>query len=129
MAKKQSKNRAFEPKKQSKTVFFTYSFTSATKIPKKISGCHWGSINVVILILNQIPRPPVRIFWLNNQPTGQHAVDSLEFHWRTLAPFVLELYLSSTGELKFHWSSWGFSWTWPSCATARGISSIHTEST
>ena len=25
------------------------------------------------------------------------AVDSLEFHWRTLVPFVLELYLSSTG--------------------------------
>ena len=50
------------------------------------------------------------------------AVDSLEFHWRTSVPFVLELYLSSTGELKVHWSSWGCSWTWPSCATARGVS-------
>jgi len=49
-------------------------------------------------------------------------VDSREFHWRTLVPFVLELYLSSTGELKFHWSSWGCSWAWPSCATARGMS-------
>ena len=33
-----------------------------------------------------------------------------KFHW------------SSTGELKVHWSSWGCSWTWPSCATARGMS-------
>ena len=24
-------------------------------------------------------------------------MDSLEFHWRTLVPFALELYLSSTG--------------------------------
>jgi hypothetical protein len=34
-AKKQSKTSAFEPKKQSKTDFFIYSFTSGTKIPKK----------------------------------------------------------------------------------------------
>ena len=33
-----------------------------------------------------------------------------KFHW------------SSTGEPEFHWSSWGCSWTWPSCATARGMS-------
>ena len=26
-----------------------------------------------------------------------YSVDSLEFQWRTLVPFVLELYLSSTG--------------------------------
>ena len=29
---------------------------------------------------------------------------------------------SSTGELEVRWSSWGCSWTWPSCATARGMS-------
>ena len=28
---------------------------------------------------------------------GRQAVDSLEFHWRTLVPLELELYLSSTG--------------------------------
>ena len=33
-----------------------------------------------------------------------------KFHW------------SSTGKLKVHWSSWGCSWTWPSCATTRGMS-------
>ena len=31
----------------------------------------------------------------------QHTVDSLEFHWRTLVPLTLELYLSSTGEPEF----------------------------
>ena len=44
--KKLSKNRAFEPKKkQSKMDFFTYSFTSATKIPKKIPQTGKASLN------------------------------------------------------------------------------------
>ena len=54
-------------------------------------------------------------------------MDSLEFHWRTLVPLELELYLSSTGvpleNLRSAWGcSWGCSWTLPSCATARGMS-------
>ena len=34
---------------------------------------------------------------LCNQNLTKLAVDSVEFHWRTLVPFVLELYISSTG--------------------------------
>ena len=33
----------------------------------------------------------------NIQDIEMHAVDSLEFHWRTLVPLELELYLSSAG--------------------------------
>ena len=47
----------------------------------------------------------LRLEWVNKP------VDSLEFHWRTQVPFVLDLYLSSIEELKVQWSSW----TWPSC--------------
>ena len=60
--KNRAKTEHLIQKKTEQNGFFTYSFTSATKIPKKISGYQWGSIKVVILILNQIPRPPVRIF-------------------------------------------------------------------
>ena len=66
LAKKQSKTRAFEPKKTEQKGFFLLTASQAQqKSLKKISGFHWGSIKVVILIPNQIPRPAVRIFRLN----------------------------------------------------------------
>ena len=36
------------------------------------------------------------IFRLDSSSYEHYTVDSLEFHWRTLVAFVLELYLSST---------------------------------
>ena len=35
---------------------------------------------------------------------------------------LFKLQWSSPRELKVHWSSWGCSWTWPSCATSRDMS-------
>ena len=37
--------------------------------------------------------PSISLFTCHMTP----AVDSLEFHWRTLVPFALELYFSSAG--------------------------------
>ena len=60
--KNRAKTEHLNPKNRAKQIFLLTASQAQQKNPKKISGCHWGSIKVVILILNQIPRPPVRIF-------------------------------------------------------------------
>ena len=52
-SKKQSKNRAFKPKKQSTTEFLPKAAQTQHKSLKKALGCQLGSIKVIISNLKQ----------------------------------------------------------------------------
>ena len=64
--------------------------------PAVVAAVMWAvesTLWIVDVYVDFLPDSSIRII---NKVARRYAADSLEFHWRTLVSFALELYLSST---------------------------------
>ena len=85
--------------------------------------CFWVLSQFEFLVLSQIEFLSFVKIWVFELCSGFPGVPLENFS--SIGTWALfKFHWSSTGELVVRWSSWGCSWTLPSCATARGMSRL-----